>query len=259
MRKIHKMIMATATVSPLILAVLLSPTSNGETVNQTNDEGLIDTSVIASKVVDIDDPSLPKGTTFVAQKGENGEMGEYSKTVKDQGYSYSITTNKVTKSSVPEIVVHGTNANIIPGINDKIKRLETEKKAAEEAKNNVSAATTSTLSPNYTGRNIVSCDDGSMTTEEENIAYAKSVFGDNFWMADYIISHESGWLTNATNASSGAYGLAQSLPGNKMASAGANWKCDGKVQIDWFKQYVNSAHGGSLKSNYDFWVANGWY
>ena len=39
----------------------------------------------------------------------------------------------------------------------------------------------------------------------------------------YIINHESGWRVNATNASSGAYGLPQALPGSKMASAGADW------------------------------------
>lgn len=34
-----------------------------------------------------------------------------------------------------------------------------------------------------------------------------------------IVEHESGWDVNATNSSSGAYGLVQALPGSKMASA----------------------------------------
>lgn len=37
-----------------------------------------------------------------------------------------------------------------------------------------------------------------------------------------IIQQESGWRVNATNPSSGAYGIPQSLPGNKMASAGSD-------------------------------------
>ncbi|KJY22008.1 hypothetical protein VR43_08160, partial [Streptomyces sp. NRRL S-104] len=32
---------------------------------------------------------------------------------------------------------------------------------------------------------------------------------------DKIVSHESGWNPSATNASSGAYGLVQALPGSK--------------------------------------------
>ena len=48
-----------------------------------------------------------------------------------------------------------------------------------------------------------------------------------------IVSHESGWNPSATNASSGAYGLVQALPGSKMASAGADWKTNPSTQIKW--------------------------
>ena len=37
-------------------------------------------------------------------------------------------------------------------------------------------------------------------------------------------SKESGWRVNAYNASSGAYGIPQALPGSKMATAGADWE-----------------------------------
>ncbi|MBK3637372.1 lytic transglycosylase domain-containing protein, partial [Streptomyces sp. MBT97] len=48
-----------------------------------------------------------------------------------------------------------------------------------------------------------------------------------------IVKHESGWNVSATNASSGAYGLVQALPGSKMASAGSDWKSNAKTQIKW--------------------------
>lgn len=56
-----------------------------------------------------------------------------------------------------------------------------------------------------------------------------SQFGclDNLW------TKESGWLPSATNASSGAYGIPQSLPGSKMASAGADWQTNPATQIRW--------------------------
>ncbi len=74
----------------------------------------------------------------------------------------------------------------------------------------------------------------------------------------YIINHESGWRVNATNASSGAYGLPQALPGSKMASAGADWATNYQTQLKWFWGYCSSRYG-SVQGAYNFWVANHWY
>ncbi|MFI5792177.1 transglycosylase SLT domain-containing protein [Streptomyces sp. NPDC051677] len=73
-----------------------------------------------------------------------------------------------------------------------------------------------------------------------------------------IVKHESGWDVNATNASSGAYGLVQALPGSKMASAGSDWKTNAKTQIKWGLDYMNSRYGSPLAA-WSFWQANGWY
>jgi hypothetical protein len=55
--------------------------------------------------------------------------------------------------------------------------------------------------------------------------------------------HESGWSVTAENPSSGAYGIPQSLPGDKMASAGADWQTDATTQIRWGLGYVKSVYG----------------
>ncbi|MFD4547141.1 transglycosylase SLT domain-containing protein [Streptomyces sp. NPDC058467] len=73
-----------------------------------------------------------------------------------------------------------------------------------------------------------------------------------------IVEHESGWNPSATNASSGAYGLVQALPGSKMSSAGADWKTNPKTQIKWGLDYMNSRYG-SPAGAWNFWQANGWY
>ncbi len=67
-----------------------------------------------------------------------------------------------------------------------------------------------------------------------------------------IISHESGWNVTATNASSGAYGLAQALPGSKMASAGADWRTNPATQIRWALSYMNSRYG-SPNAAWAYW------
>ncbi|MGW1545099.1 aggregation-promoting factor C-terminal-like domain-containing protein [Streptomyces sp. NPDC002309] len=73
-----------------------------------------------------------------------------------------------------------------------------------------------------------------------------------------IVEHESGWDVDATNASSGAYGLVQALPGNKMATAGADWKTNAQTQIEWGLDYMKSRYGSPVGA-WNFWQANGWY
>lgn len=73
----------------------------------------------------------------------------------------------------------------------------------------------------------------------------------------YLINHESGCRWNARNASSGAYGIPQALPGSKMASAGADWETNPITQIKWMSGYV-SRYGG-WQGAVNFWNAHGWY
>lgn len=54
---------------------------------------------------------------------------------------------------------------------------------------------------------------------------------------------ESGWRVNAYNPSSGAYGIPQSLPGNKMASVGADWQTNPATQITWGLNYIQGRYG----------------
>lgn len=75
---------------------------------------------------------------------------------------------------------------------------------------------------------------------------------------NYIVNHESSWNPSATNPSSGAYGLPQSLPGNKMASAGSDWRTNPITQLRWMRDYVNGRYGGA-NGALAFWKRNHWY
>ena len=72
-----------------------------------------------------------------------------------------------------------------------------------------------------------------------------------------LIHHESGCRPNARNAHSGAYGIPQALPGNKMASAGADWETNPVTQIRWMAGYVGRY--GGWQGALNFWYAHGWY
>nr|WP_269212724.1 MULTISPECIES: ubiquitin-like domain-containing protein [unclassified Schaalia] len=54
---------------------------------------------------------------------------------------------------------------------------------------------------------------------------------------------ESHWNPYAENSSSGAYGIPQSLPGSKMASAGEDWRTNPSTQIKWGLGYIAGRYG----------------
>lgn len=54
---------------------------------------------------------------------------------------------------------------------------------------------------------------------------------------------ESNWRLNAYNKSSGAYGIPQALPGNKMATAGPDWLTNPETQINWGLNYIQGRYG----------------
>lgn len=54
---------------------------------------------------------------------------------------------------------------------------------------------------------------------------------------------ESNWNVYAYNPSSGAYGIPQSLPGDKMAAAGADWQTNPATQISWGIGYISGRYG----------------
>lgn len=69
---------------------------------------------------------------------------------------------------------------------------------------------------------------------------------------------ESNWNSTAENRSSGAFGIPQSLPGHKMATAGADWKTNPATQIKWGLGYISERY----KTPCGAWghsVSVGWY
>jgi resuscitation-promoting factor RpfB len=60
---------------------------------------------------------------------------------------------------------------------------------------------------------------------------------------DDLWQRESGWLYDAENPASGAYGIPQALPGSKMASAGGDWQTDPATQIRWGLGYIQGQYG----------------
>lgn len=98
------------------------------------------------------------------------------------------------------------------------------------------------------------------TTPQE---YAKEqtgiIFGEQHFEALKILwQNESGWNMYAVNKSSGACGIPQSLPCNKMATSGLDYLINYETQIDWGLNYINGRYKNPTNA-LAFWYQNNWY
>jgi hypothetical protein len=73
-----------------------------------------------------------------------------------------------------------------------------------------------------------------------------------FGCLDNIYNNESSWIWDATNPTSGAYGIPQSLPGGKMAAAGSDWVTNPNTQIKWGVGYIKATYGTPCQA-WAFW------
>ena len=97
-----------------------------------------------------------------------------------------------------------------------------------------------------------------------NVALGKKMAAAKGWTGTQwndlyaLWQRESGWRANAKNGASGAYGIPQSLPGSKMASAGSDWMSNPATQIKWGLGYI----AGRYKNPAGAWAHEesvGWY
>lgn len=81
---------------------------------------------------------------------------------------------------------------------------------------------------------------------------------DDYYVLVNLWNKESGWKVNCYNSYSGAYGIPQSLPGNKMASEGDDWQTNGETQIRWGLKYIKGRYG-SPSGAWGHFLEHNWY
>lgn len=105
---------------------------------------------------------------------------------------------------------------------------------------------------------FVAPDPGTAQAIAYEMVLARGWGDDQFACLRALWQKESGWRVNAYNASSGAYGIPQALPGSKMASAGADWETNPATQIAWGLGYIGGRYGNPCGA----WASSqsrGWY
>ncbi|MFI8518523.1 transglycosylase SLT domain-containing protein [Streptomyces sp. NPDC085481] len=138
------------------------------------------------------------------------------------------------------------------------KDAEAKKKAADKAEKERKEAEAERASRSSLRDASSFSAQGSYSVAEVKAIARQMIPADQFQCFSNIVDHESGWNYRATNASSGAYGLVQALPGSKMSSAGADWQTNPATQIKWGLSYMNGRYDSPCGA-WSFWQANRWY
>jgi hypothetical protein len=81
---------------------------------------------------------------------------------------------------------------------------------------------------------------------------------EQFGCLDSLWERESHWNPYAENASSGAYGIPQSLPGSKMATVAGDWRTNPVTQIRWGLGYIADRYGSPCGA-WGHSQGHGWY
>lgn len=111
--------------------------------------------------------------------------------------------------------------------------------AAAEADRQAAAAAAAAAE----AQRVANTPDGARATAR-SMAQSSYGWGDSqFSCLGKLWQKESGWSYTARNASSGATGIPQALPGSKMASAGSDWATNASTQVKWGLDYISRAYG----------------
>jgi hypothetical protein len=81
---------------------------------------------------------------------------------------------------------------------------------------------------------------------------------DQMGCLDALWTRESNWRAEAHNSSSGAHGIPQALPAEKMAVYGEDYLTNPVPQIRWGLDYIRNRYGTPCGA-WSFWQANHWY
>ncbi|SCE70621.1 aggregation-promoting factor C-terminal-like domain-containing protein [Micromonospora chokoriensis] len=133
----------------------------------------------------------------------------------------------------------------------KLRAAQAAKEAAERARRAEAAAASrkrerdaaNAPAKPYDGPIPASCEEYSGNRKIGCALMIDSGFGiAEFPCLDKLWNKESGWNHKARNSSSGAYGIPQAYPGNKMSAFGADWQTSPATQIKWGLSYIKGRY-----------------
>ena len=177
-----------------------------------------------------EDPTIAVGTDIVKQTGKTG-LAEITYEVK------YVDGNEVTREEIFRVITtEPVEAVVIQGTGD----------------------------PEDIAVALVTAE-GKTGTRSGNKKFAKLYINQEFGWGEKQFAcletlwfRESNWNHKATNPTSGAYGIPQSLPGRKMATFGDDWRTNPVTQIKWGADYIEDRYDTPCDA-LDFFYDRNWY
>jgi len=130
--------------------------------------------------------------------------------------------------------------------------------AAREQAVKKAATSQSQQPPGNQGASLTAMDSGSAQQIALRMLASFGWSSSQFSCLVPLWAHESGWSVTAYNPGTGAYGIPQALPGDRMASAGPDWQTDAATQIRWGLEYIKDTYGSPCAA-WSHEEATGWY
>jgi hypothetical protein len=89
-----------------------------------------------------------------------------------------------------------------------------------------------------------------VSNRTRTVLFAYAQYGADYQAKAFIeiIWRESRFDHKATNSSSGAYGLGQALPPEKMDIVGADWRVNPMTQLKWVAKYIEERYGSPAEA-----------
>ena len=212
------------TVTPA-LGTVLSPDTQ-VFVTRSGKQVIMTEETIAAPTETVQDSSLSFGTTAVRQAGTPGK--------KSVTYEIELKNGvEVSRKLIQEVIVQAPVAQVVA--RGQAVQIPTDKEALMRA----AGIAESDFPYVY------------YIINHENASWCPTRYqGTNGCPAYYVEKYPGA----ESNTSTG-YGLCQSTPGNKMASAGEDWRTNAVTQLKWCASYAQRRHGGWLGA-YNYWVSH---
>jgi uncharacterized protein YabE (DUF348 family) len=209
----------------MLSAVANSPLRDGETIDVTRvrSNSVVKNHPVPFPTQRVGDSTMYVGDSKLVRNGKNGVEAVTTATVTVDGkvVGRTIVKRVVTKPPIAAIVKVGTKPKPAPP------------------------------AP------VINVDPGSAQAVGKQLAAQRGWGADQFSCLYQLWNNESGWSVDAQNAS-GAYGIPQALPGDKMAAYGSDWQTNPSTQIKWGLSYIAGRYGTPCDA-WSFWQSNGWY
>ena len=208
--------------------------------------------------------ALPKGETKVETAGVDGLVRTTYEVTTQDGKEVSRTpvAQVVVTKKVDEVVLVGTGAQ-----QAQQEAAQAQQEAAQaQSSGDGQAAPQADGGGEGSGNSTPApaANPGAGTDPESAKAIARSMMAGRGWgdsefsCLENLWNRESSWNYQAENASSGAYGIPQALPGSKMSEVASDWETNPSTQITWGLNYISGRYGTPCSA----WAHSesvGWY